>query len=70
MRTAFYKQSFNYIEPVAQLLSNCSNETSVFQYIPIKETLKVLFGDSNMDKLMKVADTSQAEKLNYFARLN
>ena len=63
MRTAFYKQSFNYIEPVAQLLTNCSNETSVFQYIPIKETLKALFRDPNIEKFMKAADTSQAEKL-------
>jgi hypothetical protein len=43
-RTAYYKHTFNFVEPIQMELSNGSH----FHYVPIKETLQALFKDENI----------------------
>jgi hypothetical protein len=53
MRSAFYKQKFRYVEPVAISLRGVDGCSRVFQYVPIKETLKVLFQDKNIQEYLQ-----------------
>jgi hypothetical protein len=44
-RKAYYKEAFNFVEPIQMAL----NDGSHFNYVPIKATLQALFKDENID---------------------
>jgi hypothetical protein len=49
-RASFYKNMFNYVEPVSVLLSKSGMPDRFFHYVPIKKTLFALFQDKNIFK--------------------
>jgi hypothetical protein len=52
-RKTFYKETFNFVEPVPMLLDSTGRTRRMYHYIPILDSLRALFKDRGIERVLK-----------------